>query len=65
MTTIQTEQEQDGGHGKLIALVGDTDILAAQLRLLPPSQKILVISSISENVTDKQEFDSICSSSSP
>jgi hypothetical protein len=58
MKATQTDvKEQDGRYGKLIALEGDTDILATQLRLLPPSQKILVILSMPEIVMDKQDFD--------
>jgi hypothetical protein len=46
-----------GGNGKLIALEGDYNILATQLRLLPPSKKFLIIPSIFETSTDKHEFD--------
>jgi hypothetical protein len=50
-------QEHDVAHGKLIALEGDEEVLATQLRLLPPSEKFLVIPSISENFSDKHDID--------
>ena len=45
----EAERKQDMVHGKLIALEGDEEMLATQLRLLPPSEKFLVISSMSED----------------
>ena len=38
--------------GKLIALEGDADTIATQLRLLPPSQKILVLPSVLEKLSE-------------
>lgn len=43
------------GKGKLVALEGDTDIISTQLRLLPPSQKILILPSILEDLPKLQE----------
>lgn len=46
----------DGSQkGRFIALEGDTDIISTQLRLLPPSQKILVLPSLLESVTPDVE----------
>lgn len=59
MAVSETEWEQnvqDAVHGKLIALEGDEQMLATQLRLLPPSEKFLVIPSMSENFSDKDDF---------
>jgi hypothetical protein len=41
--------EQEGG-GKLVALEGDVDTISTQLRLLPPSQKILVLPSFVDSL---------------
>ncbi|KAE9372141.1 hypothetical protein N431DRAFT_375098 [Stipitochalara longipes BDJ] len=56
MAVSETKREQDVVYGKLIALEGDEEILATQLRLLPPSEKFLVIPSITENFPDKGGF---------
>ena len=45
--------------GKLVALEGDVDVVATQLRLLPPSQKILVLPALTNEVPhdlDPQDF---------
>ncbi|KAK2624263.1 hypothetical protein QTJ16_006213 [Diplocarpon rosae] len=34
---------EDTKSGRLIALEGDTDVISTQLRLLPPSQKIMIL----------------------
>ena len=54
MGSIITEEP---GKGKLVALEGDADIISTQLRLLPPSQKILVLPSILENLPRDQDND--------
>jgi hypothetical protein len=46
-----SETVQHAVHGKLIALEGDTEMLATQLRLLPQLKKFLVISSMNEAFT--------------
>ena len=56
MMVSQTERTQDVVHGKLIALEGDEDMLATQLRLLPPSEKFLVIPSMSEDFSYQGVF---------
>ncbi|TVY84136.1 hypothetical protein LSUE1_G003726 [Lachnellula suecica] len=46
--------------GKLVALEGNQDTVATQLRLLPPSPKILVLPPLSDNLSqnvEKQSFD--------
>ena len=52
------EQPQPAAGGKLVALEGDIDTISTQLRLLPPSQKILVLPSLLENIAkpDKHPF---------
>jgi hypothetical protein len=52
------EQPQPAAEGKLVALEGDIDTISTQLRLLPPSQKILVLPSLLETITntDKHPF---------
>ena len=58
IVTIE-EEEKLNRTGKLIALEGDQDLVATQLRLLPPSQKILVLPSLIEpldNPTDHGDF---------
>lgn len=52
------EQPQPAVEGKLVALEGETDTISTQLRLLPPSQKILVLPSLLETVSkpDKHSF---------
>jgi hypothetical protein len=58
MAVSETEREEQGViYGKLIALEGDTEMLATQLQLLPPSQKFLVIPSMPEIFSDKEDFD--------
>jgi hypothetical protein len=52
--------EEQHHSGKLVALEGDIDAVSTQLRLLPPSQKILVLPSLLENLrpnTEKDDFD--------
>ncbi|KAN0110301.1 hypothetical protein V8E51_006688 [Hyaloscypha variabilis] len=56
MAVSETRREQNVVHGKLIALEGDEKMLATQLRLLPPSEKFLVIPSMSENFSYKGVF---------
>ncbi len=48
-------QEQKRPSGKLIALEGDTDTIATQLRLLPSSQKILILPSFQERLPEEKE----------
>lgn len=52
------EKQQSTGPGKLVSLEGDVETISTQLRLLPPSQKILVLPSLLENIstTDKHSF---------
>ena len=60
MSVIEMEAIQDNLSGKLIALEGDTDVIATQLRLLPPSQKILILPNFSETSVpevEKEAFD--------
>jgi len=55
---ISAAPQQEVG-GKLVAFEGDADTISTQLRLLPPSQKILILPSLLESVpktTDKQSF---------
>jgi hypothetical protein len=47
MASIQSQPL--GQRGKLVALEGDVDVVGIQLRLLPPSQKILVLPSLFDN----------------
>jgi hypothetical protein len=57
MASVNSLQLQQGG--KLIALEGDADIISTQLRLLPPSQKILILPSLIDSITrdvDKHSF---------
>jgi hypothetical protein len=57
VSVSETERKQDVVHGKLIALEGNTDFLATQLRLLPPSEKFLIVpSSMSQNFSDDDDF---------
>jgi len=48
MAIVQTQTEQQSG--KFIAFEGDVDAISTQLRLLPPSQKILILPSLVENL---------------
>jgi len=48
-TVVAVVPRMEEQIGKLVALEGDADIVSTQLRLLPPSQKILVIPSILES----------------
>jgi hypothetical protein len=41
--------------GSLVALEGDVDIISTQLRLLPPSSKILVLPSFADSISKPQE----------
>jgi hypothetical protein len=53
---LEVEQQ----FGKLLALEGDEDTISTQLRLLPPSQKILILPSFTESLpqnAEKQSFD--------
>jgi hypothetical protein len=43
--------EHQAATGELVALEGDIDTISTQLRLLPPSQKILILPSLVENIT--------------
>ncbi|XMA10764.1 hypothetical protein WAI453_003555 [Rhynchosporium graminicola] len=43
--------------GKIIALEGDTHIISTQLRLLPPSQKILILPNVEEKYTPEHKND--------
>jgi hypothetical protein len=45
---VVPETAQDAINGELIALEGDTEMLATQLQLLPQSEKFLVIPSMKE-----------------
>jgi hypothetical protein len=54
------ESESTHGRGKLLSLEGDIDTISTQLRLLPPSQKILVLPSLVESldqIPKEQSFD--------
>ena len=53
MASVHSQIAERGG--KLVALEGDTETIATQLRLLPPSQKILVLPLLAENLP--QDFD--------
>lgn len=48
MSVTAMEEVQDNLSGKLIALEGETNVIATQLRLLPPSQKILILPNFPE-----------------
>jgi hypothetical protein len=52
-----SETAQDAINGRLIALEGDTEMLATQLRLLPQSEKFLVILSMNEVFPANKNFD--------
>lgn len=52
-----SETAQDAINGRLIALEGDTEMLATQLRLLPQSEKFLVIPSMNEVFPANKNFD--------
>ncbi|TAQ83792.1 hypothetical protein B7494_g7878 [Chlorociboria aeruginascens] len=49
MTPVHLEHEHKCGN--LVALEGDTDTISTQLRLLPPSQKILILPSLLEKIS--------------
>ncbi|PVH77859.1 hypothetical protein DL98DRAFT_517174 [Cadophora sp. DSE1049] len=57
MSAIAVEMVQDNLSGKLIALEGETSAIATQLRLLPPSQKILILPNFSEKFVPEVEKD--------
>lgn len=42
--------------GSLVALEGDVNTISIQLRLLPPSRKILIIPSLTESIEQEQPF---------
>jgi hypothetical protein len=55
---LELYEKEDGG--KLVALEGDVDTISTQLRLLPPSQKILVLPSFIDSLPPqsiRQPFD--------
>jgi hypothetical protein len=57
---MATESEREQLSGKLVALEGDTDAISTQLRLLPPSQKILILPALLDNIpgeTNQRSFD--------
>ena len=57
---MATESEREQQSGKLVALEGDTDTISTQLRLLPPSQKILILPALLDNIpeeTNQRSFD--------
>jgi hypothetical protein len=47
MASVHSNSEQQ--HGQLVAVEGDGDTVAVQLRLLPPSRKILVLPALAFN----------------
>ena len=49
------EQPQLAAEGKLVALEGDIETISTQLRLLPPSQKILVLPSLLGNIAKAEK----------
>jgi len=54
------ESQSAHGSGKLVSLEGDIDTIYTQLRLLPPSQKFLVLPSLLESLdkpSGEQSFD--------
>jgi hypothetical protein len=53
MAAIELDDAQ--GRGKLVALEGDIETISTQLRLLPPSQKILVLPSLLENLAPNSD----------
>jgi hypothetical protein len=50
---MATESEREQQSGKLVALEGDTDAISTQLRLLPPSQKILILPALLDNIPEE------------
>ncbi|KAG0647943.1 hypothetical protein D0Z07_5999 [Hyphodiscus hymeniophilus] len=57
MISCQSQPQEQSG--KLVALEGDADVVAMQLRLLPPSPKILVLPSVLDDLPhdgDAQTF---------
>ncbi|KAH6717936.1 hypothetical protein BKA61DRAFT_294652 [Leptodontidium sp. MPI-SDFR-AT-0119] len=57
MSTIAPEEIQDSQSGKVIALEGDTNVISTQLRLLPPSQKFLILPSLLAHLAPDSEKD--------
>jgi hypothetical protein len=58
MAVSETKRkEQEMVRGRLIALEGDTEMLATQLQLLPPSEKFLIIPSMTEIFSNNEDFD--------
>lgn len=55
MSTTEMEGTKKNGH--FIALEGDTNVISTQLRLLPPSQKILILPDLFESQTTAVEDD--------
>lgn len=55
MATVESNLERK--MGKLIALEGDTESISVQLRLLPPSRKILVLPSVGYKLSAKSSDD--------
>jgi hypothetical protein len=50
---MATESEREQQSGKLVALEGDTETISTQLRLLPPSQKILILPALLDNIPEE------------
>src|SRR4051794_22458391 len=57
MSNIALKEIQESQSGKMIALEGDTNVISTQLRLLPPSHKILILPNLLELLTPESEND--------
>ncbi|KAH7370536.1 hypothetical protein BKA65DRAFT_19447 [Rhexocercosporidium sp. MPI-PUGE-AT-0058] len=57
MSNIALKEIQESQSGKMIALEGDTNVISTQLRLLPPSHKILILPNLLELLTLESEND--------
>ncbi|KAL2066230.1 hypothetical protein VTL71DRAFT_2301 [Oculimacula yallundae] len=57
MSTYGMDKLQENQSGKIVALEGDTNTISTQLRLLPPSQKILILPNVEETITPETADD--------
>lgn len=53
---VHPESERDRQSGKLVSLEGDVKFIATQLQLLPPSQKILILSALQDQLSSETEW---------
>jgi len=54
---MSVAEAKEGQAGRLITLEGDSDIISCQLRLLPPSPKIMILPNLLDQLGSESETD--------